>query len=57
MRKLLLYTAYAAVLLTLLYFDKVINLVMSAICRISAPIECSGIILFAIGIAIIFLIE
>lgn len=57
MKKIVLYPIYAVVLLALLYSDEVLNIVMSAIGHVTAPIKCSGILLFGIGIAIIILIE
>ena len=57
MKKSVLYTIYAAALLLLLYFDLVITFVLSALNRVSAPIKCSGIFLFAIGVTLIILIE
>lgn len=57
MKKPILYLIYTAALFALLYFDKILNLVMSAINYAAAPIKCSGILLFGIGIAIIILIE
>ena len=57
MKKPILYSLYAAALLALLYFDKVLDFVMLAIGHVTAPIKCSGFLLFGIGIAIIILIE
>lgn len=57
MKKIILYPLYVIILLFLLYFDNAINLFMTAISYIFAPIKCSGILLFAIGITLIILIE
>lgn len=57
MKKSVLYTIYAAALLLLLYFDLVITFVLSALNRVSVPIKCSGIFLFAIGVTLIILTE
>ncbi|MBO4464760.1 MAG: hypothetical protein J5797_11305 [Prevotella sp.] len=57
MKKIVLYPIYIATLLALLYFDKVLSLILSAINYACAPIKCSGILLLGFGIAIIILIE
>ena len=57
MKKIVLYSLYAATLLGLLYFDKVSSLIMKAINTAIAPIKCSGILLCAIGTILIILIE
>ena len=57
MKKFILYLIYSAALLALLYFDKVLSLVMSALNYAASPIRYSGILLFGIGIAIIILVE
>lgn len=56
MKKSTLYI-YAIVLLALLYFDKVLTLVMSAICYIIAPIHCIGILLSFTGLILIITVE
>ena len=57
MKKSVLYPIYAVALLLLLYFDKVLNILMSVIGHITAPVKCSGLLLFSIGIAVIVLVE
>lgn len=57
MKKPTLYLIYAAVLLALLYFDKGLTLVMSALNYVIAPIRCPGILLCAIGLILIITIE
>ena len=57
MKKPALYLTYAAVLLALLYFDKVLNLVMSALNYVPTPIHCPGILLCAVGLILIIAIE
>lgn len=57
MKKTVLYSLYALALLALLYFDRVLSFVMSAIIHATAPIKCIGLLLFGFGIAIIILIE
>ena len=57
MKKGILYTIYAVVLIALLYFDKVINYFMSAINVVTDPIKCRGILLCAIGAVLIITIE
>lgn len=57
MKKSILYLIYAAALLVLLYFDKALTLVMSAFNYITAPIRCSGILLFIIALILIITIE
>ena len=57
MKKPILYLIYAAALLALLYFDKVLNLVMSTLNFVTAPIRCSGILLSVIGLILIITIE
>lgn len=57
MKRGLLYTAYAVALLVLLYFDKVINYIMSAINHVTSPVTCTGLFLFGIGVTIIMLVE
>lgn len=57
MKKITLYSIYIVALLVLLYFDKALSLVMSALNIITAPIESVDILLFGIGLAIIILVE
>ena len=57
MKKPILYLLYIVVLLGLLYFDVVLTFVMNTIGKISAPINCSGIMLFAIGTIVVITIE
>lgn len=57
MKKSFLYPIYIVALLSLLYFDKAINYIMTALNYATSPIKCSGIFLFGIGLAIIILIE
>lgn len=57
MKKRILYTAYVVALVALLFFDKVISFVMSVINVVTAPINCSGILLCTIGAILIILVE
>ena len=57
MKKPILYLLYIVVLLTLLYFDVVLTFVMDTIGKLSAPINCSGIMLFVIGTIVVITIE
>lgn len=57
MKKSVLYPLYFTVLLSLLYFDKVLAFVMSCFSKLAAPIQCSGIVLCAIGTVLIIIIE
>ena len=57
MKRHILYSLYIAVLLALLYFDKVLTFVMNIICKLTHPIQCSGIVLCAIGTVVVIAIE
>lgn len=57
MKRGLLYTTYAVALVALLFFDKAISIVMSVINFVTATINCSGILLFTIGIILIIFVE
>lgn len=57
MKKVSLYPIYIVALLVLLYFDKVANIILSALNYVAAPIKCSGVYLFGIGLAIIIFVE
>lgn len=57
MKKYILYPIYAAILLALLYINKVGPFIMSALTNIIAPIHCRGIILAAIAAILIIMIE
>lgn len=57
MKRGLLYTTYAVALVALLFFEKAISIVMSVINVVTATINCSGILLFTIGIILIIFVE
>lgn len=57
MKKSVLYPIYLVALLALLYFDKALTIVMSALNYVTTPIRCPGILLFIIGLILIIAIE
>ena len=57
MKKPILYLIYAAALLALLYFEKTINIVMSAFNYVTSSVHCPGILLFVIGLTLIITVE
>ncbi len=57
MKNTILYSLYLVILLTLLYFDKVLEFVINVTGKLTAPIHNSGIVLFIIGMVVIITIE
>lgn len=57
MKKYILYPIYLVALLMLLYFDKALTIIMSALNYVTSPIQCPGILLFFIGLILIITVE